>query len=95
MKFIQEKKLISIFFDEIAQDTGKYCFGVDDTLKCLDLGAVQTLIVWEALEITRYQFKVPAGARMFLYRSYIVPYRNPGSARATKDYEPTRPQGSF
>eukprot|EP00026_Physarum_polycephalum_P005110 Phypoly_transcript_05138.p1 GENE.Phypoly_transcript_05138~~Phypoly_transcript_05138.p1 ORF type:complete len:461 (+),score=81.94 Phypoly_transcript_05138:31-1383(+) len=62
VKFIQEKKLISVFFDEIAQDTGKYCFGVDDTLKCLDLGAVQTLIVWEALEINRYQFKTPAGA---------------------------------
>jgi len=62
VKFIQEKKLISAFFDEIAQDSSKYCFGVDDTLKCLDLGAVQTLIVWENLEITRYQFKVPAGA---------------------------------
>lgn len=61
VKFIQEKKLISVFFDEIAQDTGKYCFGVDDTLRCLDLGAVQTLIVWENLEITRFTFKVPAG----------------------------------
>jgi len=59
VKFIQEKKLISTFFDEIAQDTGKYCFGVDDTLKCLDLGAVHTLIVWENLEMTRYQFKNP------------------------------------
>lgn len=33
VKFIQEKKLISKYFDEISQDTGKYCFGVDDTLK--------------------------------------------------------------
>jgi len=61
VKFIQEKKLISTFFDEIAQDTGKYCFGVDDTLRCLDLGAVHTIIIWENLEITRYQFKNPAG----------------------------------
>jgi peptide chain release factor subunit 1 len=61
VKFIQEKKLISTFFDEIAQDTGKYCFGVEDTLRCLDLGAVHTLILWENLEITRYQFKNPAG----------------------------------
>jgi len=61
VKFIQEKKLISTFFDEISQDTGKYCFGVDDTLRCLDLGAVHTLIVWENLEMTRYQFKNPAG----------------------------------
>lgn len=35
VKFIKEKRLISSFFDEIAQDTGKYCFGVKDTLKVL------------------------------------------------------------
>jgi len=57
VKFIQEKKLISTFFEEISQDTGKYCFGVEDTLRALDLGAVHTLIVWEALEITRYVLK--------------------------------------
>jgi peptide chain release factor subunit 1 len=60
VKFIQEKKLISAFFEEISQDTGKYCFGVDDTLKALELGAVHTLIVWENLEITRYTLKHPA-----------------------------------
>lgn len=27
VKFVQEKKLIAKFFDQIAQDTGKYCFG--------------------------------------------------------------------
>ncbi|KAJ1569310.1 Polypeptide release factor (eRF1) in translation termination [Cladochytrium tenue] len=59
VKFIQEKKLIQKYFDEISQDTGKYCFGVDDTLKALDLGAVETLIVWEGLEITRYVMKHP------------------------------------
>ncbi|KAJ3055599.1 Electron transfer flavoprotein alpha-subunit [Rhizophlyctis rosea] len=59
VKFIQEKKLIQKYFDEISQDTGKYCFGVDDTLKALDLGAVETLIVWEDLEITRYVLKNP------------------------------------
>jgi len=36
------------------QDTGKYCFMVDDTLKGLELGAVETLIVWEGLETMRY-----------------------------------------
>ena len=33
VKFVQEKKLISTYFDELARDTGKYCFGVSDTLK--------------------------------------------------------------
>jgi peptide chain release factor subunit 1 len=54
VKFIQEKKLISKFFDEISQDTGKYCYGISDTLYALDLGAVETLVVWENLEIQRY-----------------------------------------
>lgn len=54
VKFIQEKHLIVNFFAEISQDTGKYVFGIDDTLKALEMGAVETLIVWESLDINRY-----------------------------------------
>ena len=50
------------YFDEISQDTGKYCFGVDDTLQCLDMGAVETLIVWENLEVV-------ASRALFSFRS--------------------------
>ncbi|KAJ8528101.1 hypothetical protein K7X08_015552 [Anisodus acutangulus] len=57
VKFIQEKKLIGKYFEEISQDTGKYVFGVDDTLKVLEMGAIETLIVWENLDITRYVLK--------------------------------------
>ena len=57
VKFIQEKKLIGRYFDEISQDTGKFCFGVDDTLKALEMGAVETLIVWENLDMTRFQLR--------------------------------------
>jgi len=57
VKFIQEKKLISRYFDEIAQDSGKYCYGVKDTLYALDIGAVETLVVWENLEIMRYTLR--------------------------------------
>jgi len=59
VKFVQEKKLIGAFFEEISQDTGKYCFGVEDTLRALDIGAVHTLIVWENLDVARYQIKNP------------------------------------
>ena len=55
VKFVQEKRLISKFFDEISQDTGKFVFGVKDTLACLEMGAVETLIVWESLEVNRYE----------------------------------------
>merc|ERR1719409_1365181 len=55
VKFIAEKKLIGKFFDHIAQDTGKFCFGVNDTLNCLDMGAVETLVVWEDLPHERLE----------------------------------------
>ena len=57
VKFIYEKKLISQFFSEISRNTGKYCFGVDDTFKALEMGAVETLIVFENLNIIRYNLK--------------------------------------
>ncbi|MCO5599215.1 hypothetical protein L7F22_053315 [Adiantum nelumboides] len=59
VKFIQEKRLIGRYFDEISQDTGKYVFGVDDTLKALEMGAVEILIVWENLDVNRYVLKNP------------------------------------
>ncbi|RHY49722.1 hypothetical protein DYB30_006388 [Aphanomyces astaci] len=49
VKFVQEKKLICKYMEEIAMDSGKYCFGVTDTWKALELGAVETLILWEDL----------------------------------------------
>eukprot|EP00112_Aurelia_sp_Birch-Aquarium-sp1_P002175 Seg1234.7 transcript_id=Seg1234.7/GoldUCD/mRNA.D3Y31 product="Eukaryotic peptide chain release factor subunit 1" protein_id=Seg1234.7/GoldUCD/D3Y31 len=57
VKFIQEKKLIGKYFDEISQDTGRYCFGVEDTLKALEMGSVETLIVWENLDCNRTLLK--------------------------------------
>lgn len=59
VKFIQEKKLITQYFDEISQDTGKFCYGVEDTLKALELGACDIIIVYENLDIIRYTLKDP------------------------------------
>lgn len=66
VKFVQEKKLIQKYFDEISLETGKYCFGVSDTFKALDAGAVETLIVWENLEMTRYALKDSEGREIVL-----------------------------
>lgn len=63
VKFVQEKKLIQRLFDEISQDSGKYCIGVDDTLKALELGSVEMLIVSENLDITRYVLRNAAGGK--------------------------------
>ncbi|ELU43829.1 translation release factor [Rhizoctonia solani AG-1 IA] len=67
VKFVQEKKLIQKYFDEISQDTGKYCFGIDDTLKGLEMGAVETLIVWENLDVTRYVLRNAAGEEIIVH----------------------------
>lgn len=45
-----ERKVIQGYFQEIAQDSNKYCFGVKDTLAALDMGAVETLLLQEDLE---------------------------------------------
>ncbi|KAF5386956.1 hypothetical protein D9615_001942 [Tricholomella constricta] len=67
VKFVQEKRLIQKYFDEISQDTGRYCFGIDDTLKALELGAVETLVVWENLDITRYVLRNAAGEEITIH----------------------------
>ena len=59
VKFVAEKKLISKFFEEIALDTSMIVFGVEDTMKALEAGALETLMIYEDLEITRYAIKHP------------------------------------
>ena len=36
VKFIQEKRLIGKYFEEISQDTGKHVFDMDDALKFIE-----------------------------------------------------------
>lgn len=67
VKFIQEKKLINTYFDHISMDSGKVCYGIDDTLKALEAGAAETLIVFENLEITRWVLKSSEGAEIILH----------------------------
>lgn len=59
VKFTEERALIQRFFDEITIDSGKYCFGVKDTLSALESSAVEKLVVWEDLEIQRVELKNP------------------------------------
>lgn len=57
VKFIREKKLLTLYFSEIAKESGKYCFGVKDTLAALEQGTIEELIVWEALDVNRLVLK--------------------------------------
>merc|ERR1712151_748533 len=71
VKFIQEKRLITSFLDEVAQDTGKYCFGIHDTITALEMGAVSTLVVWENLELKRITTKAAQSEREETH--YVTP----------------------
>merc|ERR1712151_1488873 len=71
VKFIQEKRLITSFLDEVAQDTGKYCFGIHDTITALEMGAVSMLVVWENLELKRITTKAPQSEREEAH--YVTP----------------------
>lgn len=85
VKFIQEKKLIGRYFEEISQvsllsltrseqilihyskDSGRVCYGVEDTLKALELGAAETLIVYENLDINRWVLKASNGSEVIFH----------------------------
>ena len=69
VKFIQEKRLIGKYFEEISQDSGRVCYGIEDTLKALELGAAEILIVYENLEITRWALKSAAGSEVIIHTS--------------------------
>ena len=59
VKFVQEKKIITRYFEEVALDTGKVCYGIQDTLKALDMGACELLLVYEGLDMARVVIKNP------------------------------------
>lgn len=65
VRFIHEKKIIDEFFEQISKDTGKYTFGVQETFSAMEMGSVETLIVWENLETKRYILKNPSTGEVF------------------------------
>ncbi len=60
VKFVAEKKLVCKFFEEIALDSGMIVFGVEDTIKAMELGALETMMLFEDLEINRYVLLNPS-----------------------------------
>ena len=67
VKFLQEKKLIGKYFDEISLDSGKICYGIEDTLKAMEASAADILIVYENLDITRWVLKSSTGSEVILH----------------------------
>ena len=61
VRFIHEKQILEKFFEDISKEGGKTCYGYVETLKSLEAGAVETLIVYEDLPMTRWTLVDPAG----------------------------------
>lgn len=59
VRFVEEKKLVTQFFQEISMDTGMVVFGVNDVMKALDMSAVEKVLLFEDVEYMRYVIKNP------------------------------------
>lgn len=57
VKFVQEKKVLSKFFEEISVDSGLVVFGIVDTMKVLETGAIETLLLYENMDMWRLVLK--------------------------------------
>ena len=42
------------YFTNIMSGTNKYCYGLKETLQALETGIIETLIVWEGIDVNRY-----------------------------------------
>ena len=48
-----KKKILGKFYEEIAKDSGKYVFGLKDTMEAIENGMVDILIIWENIDFVR------------------------------------------
>ena len=55
VKLINEQKVISEYMEHMNKDTSLYCFGVNDVMFALDSGAISKLILWDELDLIRYE----------------------------------------
>jgi peptide chain release factor subunit 1 len=53
VRYVKEKKIISTFFERIAENTNKYAIGIEETIQAWQMGAVDTIIIWEGIGATR------------------------------------------
>ena len=59
IRFIEEKQLIQSYFKHISKNTGMIVFGVKETIQTMEMGAVQTLIIWENIDLFRIKMRNP------------------------------------
>jgi len=57
IKFAHEKKIVSKFFEEITLDTSKFVFGLKETMRAAEMGAIDQFLVYENMNILRVTLK--------------------------------------
>lgn len=57
VRLVQEQKIISKFYEEITFDTGKVCYGAEETVRCLIDNSISTLVVWDNLGTQRVELR--------------------------------------
>ncbi len=57
VRFVEEKQLISSFFEHISKNSGMIIFGVKETMNALEAGAVETLVIWDEIDLFRVTLK--------------------------------------
>jgi len=86
VKFVEERNLLEQYFERIARD-GNVSFGVEDTIRALEEGAAETLILWEGMTIERWtvvhdniidvRYDNPKGKRVILKEDEHVSEKQP------------------
>jgi len=63
VKFMQERKIISSFFEQIAMDTGMVAFGVQDVIRAFEMNALESIILYENIDLLRVIMKFKDGSQ--------------------------------
>ena len=53
LRYVEEKRLLQSFFERIANQIDKVVFGMKDTLQAMEMGAVETCLIWEGINVVR------------------------------------------
>ena len=51
--------MVQAFFEAISLDTGMIVFGVVDTMKALEMSALEKILLYDEIEIMRYEIQIP------------------------------------
>ena len=60
VRYVEEKRIVQDFLDEIGHDTGLATYGEGDVRRALEMGAVETLLLSEELDLVRVKVRCTA-----------------------------------